>query len=170
MTRRPYDHFYPSVSLLLGLISLGVMGNLGLPRSAFGQPSYNCQQTIHRVHRHLTNRPNLTIDTAEKRAVGYADHPLGKPYEYIFSMRGSAIDSIFKSPQMLRQLTTQIINACDSISAVTYGRWGSGEAYSVGLLHNGQIDLFTCAEELGIYPGRRQGNRRLRWGVQFCSL
>ncbi len=85
-------------------------------------------------------------------------------------MWGDSLESVFMSPQMLKYLATEIINACESMSVVRFGRWGSGEGYSVGLFNDGRIDLFTCAEDMGIYPGRGEGNQLLRWGIEFCSI
>ncbi len=134
------------------------------------QSSTNCQAAQRLAVQRLTNGRDLKVSEVNLSRSQHTDHPSGRHQEYVIQMHGNALESIFNSPQLLKGITIDILNACPQIGRVRYARAGSGEAYSVGLLNDGRIDFFTCAEEEGIYPGHGQGNQPLRWGLEFCSI
>ncbi len=87
-----------------------------------------------------------------------------RPYYYLVSMSGNAVDSIFKSPKFLKNISRRIIDKCPSISAIAFGRIGSGEVYTIGLLSNNEVDFFECVEH------NFSNLNNLKWGQEFCGV
>jgi hypothetical protein len=108
--------------------------------------------------------------TFRDNSQAYPDHPANRSQDYLFPMEGAAVASVMKSTQFMRDISTKIIQDCSSVGSVTFGFANSGAARTIGIFSDGQIKIFECAEEFGIYPGRGNMGQSLKWGMQYCSL
>jgi hypothetical protein len=102
----------------------------------------------------------------------YPDYPAGRSQEYLFAMKGAAVESVLNSSKIMENISTKIIRNCSSIGSVTFGLSNSGFFRTVGLFPDDRIKIFNCAEDLGISydPRKREPRTRLKWGVYYCSL
>ncbi len=156
-------------SLLLTIAIATLTLPLASPASS-QQPTRTCAQAKSAAQRRLTTIRNLTLRTETRNfSSSYPDYPAGRPSGYVLIMKGQAVDSVLRSRQFMTAIATDIITACDTISVVTFGRDGSGEFVNLGLLSNGTIDFFKCAEDFGINP-EPGSEGRLRWGLSYCSI
>ena len=94
--------------------------------------------------------------------------PEGRPNQYKIGMSESAIGAVMSSPVILGNLTTQIINNCDSVNSVSYGAWQSDWIQVYGLMPNDEVKIFECPEVYFAGNENRQ-YRDLVWG-KHCSL
>lgn len=95
----------------------------------------------------------------------YPDHPVGRPREYLFTMKGPATASIFNSPKLLQSVGAGIFANCSSVGTVTFALANSGWMSTLGLMPGGQVEFFQCLE-----ARRDTAGRRLKWGQQYCNL
>lgn len=93
----------------------------------------------------------------------YPDHPHGRPYGYIFGMRGPSTISILQSPQYMKIIARKVLKNCTSVSAVIFGVDSSGYSVYVGIFPSGKIDFFEC---LDINSTSRE---KPKWGQEYCN-
>jgi len=152
-------------SLLLTIAITSLALPLASPANS-QQPT--CAEAQAAAQRRLANIRNLTIKTETLDfSTAYADHPEGRPNNYLVAMQGKAVGSVMNSPQLMKVIATDILNACETIGMVTFGQANSGWYQRVGIFRDGTIDFFKCAEDVGIQPDPRS-NGRLRWGLDYC--
>ncbi len=65
------------------------------------------------------------------------------------------------SPKFIAAIATDIIQACDDVSLVTFGVTNSAYEHSLGLMPGGDVKLFDCLEPT-------EPNMKLTWGQTFC--
>ncbi len=69
-----------------------------------------------------------------------------------------------ESPVFQRAIASQIINSCNSVGAVSFGRYQTGWIDTIGLMRDGTIQKFECAED----HIEDYNPETLRWGQQWC--
>jgi hypothetical protein len=144
------------------------------PQISYAQDSNECKSVILSAQKKLQSgrrlRVSSQISNFRDNTQSYPDHPTNRPQDYLFAMEGSAATSIMKSTQLMNAISTKIIQSCSSVGSVTFGISNSGAFRSTGIFPDGQIKIFKCAEEFGIYPGRANTGQSPKWGMQYCSL
>ena len=156
--------------LTIGLILLDILlfGALPLTAQEIETESEECKSAIVEVENQLKSDRNLTIEKSEIGKPGVSGTPPEARSNGVeFRMSGEAVESIMSSPVLLNTFATQIINSCDSVSAVSFGLSRSGYTQVHGLMPDGEVKLFKCPEDfddynVGEYP------RSLTWG-EFCA-
>lgn len=99
----------------------------------------------------------------------YASYPSNRPNGYLLLLNGPATDSIMNSPVFMEAVATDILETCDSASAVRIAPgYGTGWHAIYGLI-DGDVQPFECIEDLygddfDTYPARTP------WGYQYCTL
>lgn len=162
--------FTPTVAALVGVIGLQTPLLLFSSMAAIGQSTRTCTQVILDAQNRLETGRDLTVELRrDNLSRNYPDYPENHPDEYIWALRGSATSDVLASPQMMKAIAVEIINTCDSVGAVTFARDQSGQLGRYGLMPDGSIKGFKCAEDFGIELGR-ENNQKPQWGMQFCGL
>lgn len=132
--------------------------------------SSNCKKVIERNVVRLQAIPNLKV-TANSRFTA-----LGEPYpdvkanlnrRYLFAIKGSGVQNVWKSPDLMIGITQEIINACVGTAMVTFGRDSSGDFANVGLFPDGKVKIFTCGPYL---DSRIRTRPPMTWGQQDCEI
>lgn len=130
--------------------------------------SSNCKKVIDRNVVRLQAIPNVKV-TASSRftalTVPYPDVEAIRYRTYVFAIKGSGVQNVWKSPDLMIGITQEIINGCVGTAMVTFGRDGTGEFVDVGLFPDGKVKPFTCGPDLS-----RTRPHALTWGQQFCNL
>jgi hypothetical protein len=96
----------------------------------------------------------------QEMSQSYADYPSERPKGLMFAMRGSDVAHVMNSPQLLTDLTTDVVNHCGAVSSMTFAGEHSDWAITYGLI-DGQIQQFSCLEAV-------RGGRSTRWGEHYC--
>ena len=94
-----------------------------------------CVNAISSVESQLKNDRDLTIEFSpinDRNASGTP--PEGRPHQYAFVMRGSAVEGVMNSLVLLDTLATRTIDNCNSISSVSFGQSGTGWFGVFGLM------------------------------------
>jgi hypothetical protein len=162
-----------NVNQIFSLVAFSVSSLLCFAIPAVSQTSaaQSCQSSVMAARERLEAVGNLEVAVRQRdvSTAAYPDYPNERPEEYIFAMKGSALQSVMRSPVLLTDLSTNIIQSCDAVSMVTFAQANSGWHLSFGIFPDDQIKAFECAESYGINPGRGNSGR-LRWGLFYCSL
>jgi hypothetical protein len=108
----------------------------------------------------ITTVTDGTLSDGSKR---YPDHPDGRPTIIWLEVDGSAADSVMASPVFQRAIASEIIKSCNSVGAVTFIRYQTGWASTVGLMRDGSIQNFECVNH---DPGRGSPS----WGQDWCDI
>ncbi|MEW6493428.1 MAG: hypothetical protein AB1589_13125 [Cyanobacteriota bacterium] len=91
----------------------------------------------------------------------YPDHPDDRSTIIWLIVDGSAADSVMESPVFQKAIASEIINSCNSVGAVIFGRYQTGWIYTIGLMRDGTIQKFECADD---NPERGSPS----WGQVWC--
>lgn len=113
--------------------------------------------------RDITVITTITDGTLSDGSKIYPDHPDGRPTIIWIEVDGSTADSVMVSPVFQRVIASEIINSCNSVGAVTFIRYQTGWASTVGLMRDGSIQNFECIEH-----NPEQGSPS--WGQQWCDI
>jgi len=101
---------------------------------------------------------------------GYPDHPDGRPTIIWIAVDGSAADSVMVSPVFQQAIASEIIKSCNSVGAVAFNRSQTGWSSRVGLMRDGNIQHFECAEDHIEDYNIPFPSEAVRWGLQWCTL
>jgi hypothetical protein len=129
-----------------------------------------CPTVINRNIAVLEAIPNVEVTANSQFAeltVPYPDPTAGLYLRYIFAMKGSGLDQLWQSPELMIEITRQIINRCPGTAVVTFGRDHSGDSVNVGLFPDGAIKRFSCAPD---FERRTNIRTPMNWGEQACDL
>lgn len=107
------------------------------------------------------NRPWESLRLRHADNVWSTDHPPGRDRYVHFSMGGRPAVDVFNSPQLMMGLSENIIEACPSVGMVSFQHYGSDEARTYGIMHNGQIQFFPCTGSIHDTSPRP-------WGTRYC--
>jgi hypothetical protein len=154
------------ISLVLCLKIFGLSDISVAAQEEVSSPSttLDCSTTVLDVRDELEQGRDLrvvAIQVIDKSNI-YPDHPRGRSLGYQFDMLGDAVDDVMNSNQLLTKLSTEIINACDTVGTVTFGLRYSDWGQTYGFMGNGKVEEFRCAEVAG-----RSGTR-WAWGYEVC--
>ncbi len=121
-----------------------------------------CRWAIANTKSKLTTSLQLEIPWEKTRKVYYSDYPEGRLYRHDFGMKGEAVASVMNSPVLMNSLAERIINNCDSISIVSFGKYMTDWTTVYGLMPSGKVEMFECPAD---YPGMGDPNwRGFIWG------
>jgi len=150
-------------------------GSLGLSALILPLPARS-QETIQSCEVALLNAKNrieqerdiivimtITDGTLSDGSKIYPDHPDGRPTIIWLEVDGSAANSVMESPVFQRAIASEIIKSCNSVGAVTFIRYQTGWASTVGLIRDGSIQNFECVD----YDPERGAPS---WGQERCDL
>ena len=163
---------FNSLFILMRRVVFSLLGLFFIPAPALAVPQNHqshaaCRNASDQVIASLEDGRDLRVDTLTS-GPAYRNHPEERTYSYGFNMRGSANMSVIQSPVFMASVASAFLDDCSNAGTVTFGVAGSGIIATLGEV-NGSVQLFQCAEDIGRYP-RRDDNRPLPWGYQFCSL
>jgi hypothetical protein len=132
-------------------------------------PSNACSEAVRAGRNRIESIKNIQSVNVKQYDIdlSYPDHPIGRSQRYIYSMKGTAVDSVMGSPKLMSSIAESIIKNCDTIGSITFALANSGWGISVGILSDGRIGVFKCLN----HPDPRLGIRRkISWGEEYCSL
>lgn len=92
----------------------------------------------------------------------YKDVPRDSIYRITFGMEAGAEEDIPGSLELWTTASAQIIEGCQSIGIVRFGKYASGNVISFGLV-DGKISPFQCIE-----PDETKPIESLEWGKTIC--
>lgn len=159
------------LSMLVACSSL--LFNTNLPKALTQEIeviSDTCMQALENVVPTLQNGRSFSVEWQVKEIPLYwqTGAPVGRPYRVIISLGGQRedsyqfVDDLLASPQMLTAMSHELINKCDEVSVVTYGRWGSGYLRTFGLIE-GTVQEFKYVSQ------SPSGITHLKWGVEYSN-
>ncbi len=129
----------------------------------------HCKRVIDENAARLQAMPNLKV-TANSRfsklIVPYPDRSANLNRRYVFAMQGRGVETVWKSPTLMTEITEEITNACIGTAAVTFGRDRSADSATVGLFPNGEIKRFICGAD---FNARTRTRPPMAWGQQSCD-
>ncbi|MEO0769568.1 MAG: hypothetical protein AAFY72_09060 [Cyanobacteria bacterium J06649_4] len=131
------------------------------------QSHANCRNASNQVIASLEDERDLRVDTLTS-SPSYRNYSAERTHRYGFNMRGSGNMSVIQSPVFMASVASAFLDDCSHAGTVTFGVAGTGIFATFGEV-DGNVQRFQCAEDIGRYP-RRDDNRPLPWGYQFCSL
>ncbi len=100
-------------------------------------------------------------------SIPYPDRSANLNRQYTLAISGDGVTDFWKSGDAVRnEIAKQIIENCEGMAAVTFGRDRSGESVTIGIFPNGSIKQFTCAER----SDSRPRTPPLTWGQQDCDF
>ncbi|MCT7981703.1 hypothetical protein NG796_00190 [Laspinema sp. A4] len=119
-----------------------------------------CHQSLSEVKNTLNNVPNTFISRIilENNALS----PLAtRPNELVVLVGGPGQRTILSSVEFMQNISDQLIQNCETVSAVKLASNNSGWHHVFGLI-NGRVQTFECIDS---GPGVQ-----LKWGEYFCTL
>lgn len=84
-----------------------------------------------------------------------------RPQAMTLMLGGWGQTTVLSSPQFMAQMSSRLIQSCQTVSAVRFSSNNSGWQDVYGLI-NGQVAGFTCVD-IDLH-------RALRWGEYYCGL
>ena len=131
----------------------------------------HCKRIIDENIARLEAIPNVKVTTSSrfsKLIVPYPDRSASLERRYIFAMEGHGVETVWKSANLMIEITQEITNACVGTAAVSFGRDRSADLATVGLFPDGSVKPFTCAGDAD--PRTRKRIPPITWGTQACDL
>lgn len=122
-----------------------------------------CLTVVQTAQSKLQNGRNLsvrmrTIDQSEHRD----DFPTNRPIAVQLIMDGTTTASVMRSSQLMKSISTNIIQNCQSVSVVIFGVNRSGWHTTFGLFDQGRIEEFQCFEFVR--------GKEMPYGYQNCDV
>ena len=114
--------------------------------------------------------PNVKVtDNSQftKLLIPYPERSAQLDRRYVFAVSGSGVETVWKSPELMTEITRQIIDGCYGVAAVTFGRDRTGDSATVGKFPDGSIKKFTCGADFDRHTRTRPP---LSWGQQVCDI
>jgi hypothetical protein len=143
------------------------MGNLAQSSASAedNRDDKSCEVAIARAKERISQGRDIRIVSSESAdsTPRYPDHPNGRPLIFTILLDGNAARSVMNSPVFQKTIASEIIRACSSVGAVSFGKYQTGWGSTVGLMADGTIESFQCAE-----MGRDRPNPS--WGQEYCDL
>ncbi|CAN1210205.1 hypothetical protein TUMEXPCC7403_08425 [Tumidithrix helvetica PCC 7403] len=88
-------------------------------------------------------------------------YPQLRPFSYNFRLRGSGVDTVMSSNQLLASVSQKIIEACPQVSLVRFSIAETDWVRTYGDLGRPKVEEFECIDP----PISTQ---KIRWGQQVC--
>lgn len=130
-----------------------------------------CEQVVANVKDVLETIPDLKVTNNSRFSrllVPYPDLSANLNRRYTLTISGSGVTDFWKSGEKVRiEIAKQIIQNCEGVAAVTFGRDRTGESATIGLFPDGSIKQFTCRADADTLTPPRPP---LNWGQQDCDL
>jgi hypothetical protein len=137
---------------------------------SFPVPSYAQQPTQHcpgalAVKKELEQKYKVKVTYFDRKDISneFPDRPAGRTQKYAFAIQGSAVENILSSPKTLTRMAKEVIQGCDSVGMVGFGRANSGGGDGFVLMPGGRIEAIKCLslseERMGMRP---------KWGQNTC--
>jgi len=129
----------------------------------------HCKRIIDENVVRLEAIPNVKVTTSSrfsKLITPYPDRAANLDRRYVLAMEGSGVETVWKSNDLMTEITQEITNACVGTAAVTFGRDRTADSATVGLFPDGKIKKFTCAQDLARSTNIRPA---MTWGEQACD-
>jgi hypothetical protein len=93
--------------------------------------------------------------------LGDATYLANRPLGYTISLGGIAASGIMNSPQLMHSISSDIINACSSVSSVSFNVSETDWTAIYGLFEQGQVKRFQCVKDL-------KPTNKIHWGYIYC--
>jgi len=129
----------------------------------------HCKRMIDENVVRLEAIPNVKVTTSSrfsKLITPYPDRSANLDRRYVFAMEGRGVETVWKSVELMTEITQEITNACVGTAAVTFGRDRTADSATVGLFPNGEIKRFTCGVD---FDDRTRTRTPMSWGQQACD-
>jgi len=142
--------------------SLGLSAFILTPQARSQETKQSCEVVMLNAKKQIEQGRDITVITNIKDgSERYPDHPDDRPAIIWLEVDGSAADSVMESPVFQKAIASEIINSCNSVGAVTFGRYQTGWIYTIGLMRDGTIQKFECVDD---DPERGSPS----WGQEWC--
>lgn len=109
--------------------------------------------------REVVVRTRVYITPESSRNANYLTK---RPLAYTFSLGGNAASGVMNSPQLMQSISSDIINACSSVSSVSFSVSETDWTVIYGLFEHGQVKRFQCLKE-DLLPAKK-----VHWGYFQC--
>jgi len=164
-----------AVFSISSLLSQNALADISLRSSSYTENivanTSQCDLAVASVENQLTSGRSLQIEMSEKVSGDelFGKPPAERPERHSFGMSGDAVSSVMGSPVFLNSLATEIINDCDTVSAVSFNLWQSDYIEVFGLKDGQNVERFTCSlEGYDPYDPETHKGRKPSWGDN-CS-
>lgn len=160
------------ISILTAIVGFSFINIITLPQTVKAQDSdVECRKAVNNAKSRLQNIPNVLIEDVYTKEISNADAPTGRPTEYIFYLTPpirngrkveTGINNLANSPQLMKNLSQNIISKCSSVSLVSFGTTEApGCGISFGLMQDGTVKQFEYVDPFDARP--------LKWGETTCT-
>lgn len=129
----------------------------------------HCKRVIDENITRLEAIPNVKVTTSSrfsKLLTPYPDRSANLNRRYVFAMEGRGVETVWKSDDLMTEITKDITNACVDTAAVTFGRDRTSDSATVGLFPDGSVKKFTCGAD---FDSRTLTRPPMAWGQQSCD-
>lgn len=163
-----------SVSSVTAILLFALVNITTLPKTVKAQDSnVECKKAVANAKSRLRKTVNSTsILSIREDKLDYRDAPVNRNREigfYFDSLKDprpqieARVMNILKSPQLMKNISQDIISKCSSIGAVYFaGTVQAACPVYLGLMDNGTVQFFEWVE-----PGEL--NREIKWGENYCT-
>jgi hypothetical protein len=122
-----------------------------------------CLSIVQKAQSRLQEGRNLsvqirTVDQSEYQE----DSPENRPILVRLVMDGTAAASVMNSSQLMKSISTEVIQHCESVSVVVFGVNCSGWHTTFGLFDQGRVKEFQCFEYVR--------GKKMPYGYQNCDV
>lgn len=149
------------VVITVGFLSLSP---LVVPSQVRGQEIKSCVAAIVKAKERTREGRSINVfSDLRDHSTEYPDSAKKRPVTILMLMQGRETVSMMGSTRLKTSLASDIINACEFVSAVTFAQYQSGWSSTIGLMSDGSIKEFECLEPSRYGP-------KLRWGQEVCSV
>jgi|GEM_PF-1166417 len=127
--------------------------------------STSCQNALTEAVRRIESA-NASVNRITRydynRTFHSDNYPKDRPFRYTFVISGAGLVDVISSTMFLTEITSQIISSCPSVSLSRFGQYRSDYGRDFGLMENGKVKPFECAN-----PDRARTGK-IPWGEEFC--
>ncbi len=143
--------------------SLGLSALILPPQARSKETGQPCEVALLNAKNRIEQGRDIIVEIdIRDGSEGYPDHPDGRPTIISLVVEGSAIVSVMRSSVFQRAIASEIIKSCNSVGAVSFQVSKTDWIYTIGLMRDGSIQHFECAEPYA--PERGSPS----WGQEWC--
>jgi hypothetical protein len=165
---------YRQFNRLAIVLLLSFTGTTVLPIPVKAQSSdIGCRQAVANAKTRLQKSSNSTsVISITETEHHYSDSPAKRTrlirfyFDYFKDPRPPVkvgIENILNSPQLMKNISQDIINKCSSIGIVSFSStFQAGCPVDIGLMSNSRVQIFESLDPSEV-------NREPKWGENYCT-
>ena len=120
-----------------------------------------CHQEIAKARTRIGDVDNAYL---VKVGIGTTNSPYSdRPYNVALVLGGSGLSTVMTSPQFMLNISSNLINACETLGSVTFYTSEASGWHEVFGVVDGVVSQFSCADFSSSRP-------RMQWGEMNCNM